>query len=204
MIAKLRELETGDVIGALHHPEVGDIDLICGEPDSNPRKRFGLAEIVRWHSREGVLEDSQGIINSMRAERDNPQKWNDNTIQLENDTHIVVLCRNWEGTPRQLCVLTAYLDKLKAASSAGRTIDIPGTREQDWPSPPLGAATCRKDDRRFWRSHRWEGWNSFTQSGHFHYRLTIRSSQAPQAPAKALSENTSGPTHVSPHPSVPT
>lgn len=54
------------------------------------------------------------------------------------NTQTVVLRQNWKGTPRQAWVLTSDLNKMKAASSAGRTIDIPGTREQDWPSPPLG------------------------------------------------------------------
>jgi hypothetical protein len=33
------------------------------------------------------------------------------------------------------------MDKSKAAPSAGRTIDIPDTREEDWPSPPPGDTT---------------------------------------------------------------
>lgn len=139
-IAKLRNTETGEAVAALHHPEVGDIDLIWGKPGENPRKGFGLAKIVKWHSKEGVLDDLQGLINSMEV---NPDKSNWNTYQLENATHIAVLRRNWEGQARKPWVLTTYRDKEKErkASSAERTIDIPGTREEDWPSPPLGDAT---------------------------------------------------------------
>ncbi len=48
-IAKLRELQSGDAVGALHHPEVGDIDLIWGKPGTRALDYddgYGLSHIL--------------------------------------------------------------------------------------------------------------------------------------------------------------
>lgn len=42
-VRKLSELKTGEAIAALHHPDVGDIDLIWGETG------YGLAKIAQRH-----------------------------------------------------------------------------------------------------------------------------------------------------------
>lgn len=89
--------------GALYHPEVGDIDLIWGEPGWTPRKGYGLAKIVKWHKDEGILDDLQGLIDSMGVV---PDKSSENTFQLENATHVIVLRRTWMGSARQPWVLT--------------------------------------------------------------------------------------------------
>lgn len=68
-IAHLARVQTGEAAAALHHPEVGDIDLVWGETSDDPRaKGHGLAKIVRWHS--DVLHDMQGILKRMKAAKD--------------------------------------------------------------------------------------------------------------------------------------
>lgn len=63
-IKALTELQSGEAVAALSHPEVGDIDLVWGETSDNPRKKGeGLAKIAKWHPE--VLDDLQGFIDGL-------------------------------------------------------------------------------------------------------------------------------------------
>jgi len=65
-IAHLRQTETGEAVAALHHPEVGDIDLVWGHTSDDPRATGeGLAKLARWHPE--VLDDLQGFIDSLHV-----------------------------------------------------------------------------------------------------------------------------------------
>jgi len=44
-IAKLLELKNGEAIGALHHPDIGDIDLVWGEEGTGNSDGYGLASL---------------------------------------------------------------------------------------------------------------------------------------------------------------
>ena len=130
-IAKLRELQTGDAVAALYHAQVGDIDLIWGEEGATPGKGFGLAKLLKWHP--DVVEDLQEHLNRMAV-----VSRNENTIQLESDTHHAVVRRNWKGDPKTR-LLTAF--EKKSPSASGRRMDISGTptaRRDDTAPPPSG------------------------------------------------------------------
>lgn len=65
-IKKLMEEKNGEAIAALHHSELGDIDLIWGEegdPDNDYKGGYGLAKIAKKHPE--VLNDLQSILNKM-------------------------------------------------------------------------------------------------------------------------------------------
>lgn len=65
-IEHLKRLKTGEAVAALHHPEVGDIDLVWGHTTDDPRATGeGLAKLVRWHPE--VLADLQGFIDSLHV-----------------------------------------------------------------------------------------------------------------------------------------
>lgn len=112
-IARLRELQSGDAIAALHHPDVGDIDLIWGG------RGFGLEKIVARHPE--VLDDLQGIIGSMSV-----RERNDNSVTLESPNHEAVVRLNWFGREKRW-LLTAY--EKQRPLDAGRTIDVAGSPE---------------------------------------------------------------------------
>ena len=66
--------------GALHHRDVGDIDLWYGDD------KAGLKKIAEKHPE--VIDDLQGIIDGMRV-----VSASDNRIILESDTHRAVVSK---------------------------------------------------------------------------------------------------------------
>ena len=52
-------MQGGEAVAALHHPEVGDIDLIWGKEGTGKSDGYGLAKLVKYHPE--VVDDLQGI-----------------------------------------------------------------------------------------------------------------------------------------------
>jgi hypothetical protein len=133
-IAKLRQAQSGEAVAALHHPAVGDIDLIWGESGTSPGNGYGLAKLAKWHPE--ILDNLQETLDTMTA-----AARNENTVQLDSATHHAVVRRNWKGNPKTW-LLTAF--EKKQPSLAGRTMDISGTREarrDDTAPPPSGGTS---------------------------------------------------------------
>lgn len=99
-IAKLKEMKGGEAIGALHHPEIGDIDLVWGEEGKNAHDGFGLSKLVRWHPE--VLGDLQNIVASMQV-----VKRSENRVMLESAEHKGGVRLQWDGV-RKHWLLTAF------------------------------------------------------------------------------------------------
>lgn len=115
-VRRLRRLRSGEAVAALHHPDVGDIDLIWGNEGRTRSKGYGLAKLVKWHPE--VLGDLQGHILRMRKTAEN-----DNSIQLDSDDYHAVVRLNWQGREKRW-LLTAFGKQAKQSPpSAGRTID---------------------------------------------------------------------------------
>ena len=93
--------------GALHHKDVGDIDLWYGNDNA------GLKKIAEKHPE--VLQDLQGIIDGMHI-----KEATDNRIILESDTHKAVVSKDWYGKKADNWLLTAYEKK----DASGGSIDI--------------------------------------------------------------------------------
>lgn len=99
-IAKLKEMKGGEAIGALHHPDIGDIDLVWGEEGKNAHDGFGLSKLVRWHPE--VLGDLQNIVASMQV-----VKRSENRVMLESAEHKGGVRLQWDGV-RKHWLLTAF------------------------------------------------------------------------------------------------
>lgn len=99
-IAKLKEMKGGEAIGALHHPAIGDIDLVWGEEGKNAHDGYGLSKLVRWHPE--VLDDLQGVISSMEV-----VKRSENRAMLESADHKSGVRLQWDGV-RKHWLLTAF------------------------------------------------------------------------------------------------
>lgn len=115
-ISKLRELKSGDAVGALHHPEVGDIDLVWGKEGSeakNYEDGYGLAKIARKHPE--ALGDLQGILNGMSK---NEARSGKNRVILESPDHKAVVRLDWDGVTKHW-LTTAYEKRDGAATRTG-------------------------------------------------------------------------------------
>lgn len=99
-IAKLMEMKSGEAIGALHHPDIGDIDLVWGEEGKNAHDGFGLSKLVRWHPE--VLGDLQNIVAGMQV-----VKRSENRVMLESAEHKGGVRLQWDGV-RKHWLLTAF------------------------------------------------------------------------------------------------
>lgn len=103
----LKKLGSGEAVAALHHKEIGDISLVWGND------KAGLKKILRKHPE--VVDNLQGILDGMHVVQSS-----ENRIILESDTHKAVVSREFDGTPREQWLLTAYEKK----NASGGSIDI--------------------------------------------------------------------------------
>lgn len=62
----------GEAVGALHHPEIGDIDLVWGKEGTGKSDGFGLAKMVKFHPE--VIENLQDILNDMQVAKRTPNR----------------------------------------------------------------------------------------------------------------------------------
>lgn len=114
--AALKHFEThdeGDAVGALHHPEVGDIDLPAF-----------IAKKLRTKHPE-VIDDLQGFISGLRKD---PEKSSDYSIQLRNPrgNQRAGVRLDYDGVAKRWLVTAFDTD---ARTPSGRTAGVPGTDE---------------------------------------------------------------------------
>lgn len=133
-VQRLMQEQDGEAVGALHHDEVGDIDLVWGE--TGPKnKGFGLAKIADRHPE--VLKNLQAIVSSTTV-----MDRNSNSIFLESPSHESIIRLNWFGR-KKTWLLTAY--EKDNAPDAGRMIDVPskpeGPADRQAPQPIGGDQT---------------------------------------------------------------
>ena len=102
-VAFLLNKKSGEAVGALHHPEIGDIDLVWGEEGAGHSDGFGLAKLAKYHPE--VLDNLQEILNDMHV-----TKRSDNRVQLESDTHQAAVRLTWDNKNKNW-LLTAFEKK---------------------------------------------------------------------------------------------
>lgn len=101
-IAHLKRERTGEAVAALHHPEIGDIDLVWGVAGTGASDGYGLAKLVKFHPE--VLGDLQGLM--LRLHKI-PAKSGVNRVRLEGDSGHAVVSLDWRGN-KKTWLLTAY------------------------------------------------------------------------------------------------
>lgn len=118
-IAKLTEMQNGEAVGALHHPDIGDIDLVWGEEGSGSSDGYGLAKLLRWHPE--VVDNLQGILSSMAV-----VSRSKNRVNLESDEHRAGVRLTFDNQTKHW-LLTAFKKKDEGvADTRTDTIDISG------------------------------------------------------------------------------
>lgn len=120
-IEHLKRTKTGEAIAALHHPEVGDIDLVWGKEGTGKSDGAGLAKLVKYHPE--VVDDLQGILLTLRKD---DKRSTTRRIQLESKDHQAGIRLDWDGKQKHW-LLTAFE---KRAGDSTRT-DIMGLTGRD-------------------------------------------------------------------------
>ncbi len=133
-IAELRTRQSGDAIGALNHPGIGDVDLVWGQPGTESKgfeDGSGIAKLVA-KGREDILRELPEFFPKMRVDeaRSGP-----NRIRLVDDKRHAVVRLDYDGEPKRW-LLTAFDDE---APTSGRRTGVPGNPKAGGTPPPIGA-----------------------------------------------------------------
>lgn len=112
-ISWLSKVKGGEALEALHHPDIGYIDLVWGEEGTAKSDGFGLAKLLKYHPE--VLDDLQGILSSMSV-----VKKNANRVQLESKTHKASVRLTWDKENKSW-LLTAFEKRETPVSTNSRT-----------------------------------------------------------------------------------
>ncbi|MBQ7156515.1 MAG: hypothetical protein IJR86_01795 [Bacteroidaceae bacterium] len=112
----LQKKKSGEAIGALHHKDIGDIDLVWGEEGTGKSDGYGLAKLVKYHP--DVLDNLQEILDDMHV-----TTRSENRVNLESDTHQAAVRLTWDNQ-KKTWLLTAFEKK---NSVPGNTTDTDET-----------------------------------------------------------------------------
>jgi hypothetical protein len=94
-IDALLKAHTGDAVGALYNPHVGEVDIVWGETAA---KGFGLAHILEGHPEPGLLSEFARVFESMTI---GPRRdTRGNKIALVSASHTAVVRTEWRGTQK--------------------------------------------------------------------------------------------------------
>ena len=107
----LKKVRGGEAVGALHHKDIGDIDLVWGKEGTGHSDGYGLSKLVKYHPE--VLDNLQEILNDMRVVSSS-----NNRVNLESETHRAGVRLTWDGE-RKSWLLTAF--KKETSASDKRT-----------------------------------------------------------------------------------
>ncbi len=102
----LLDKKDGEAIGALSHPEIGEIDLVWGEEGTGKSDGYGLSKLAKYHPE--VLDNLQEIINDMHVTSRSA-----NRVHLESDTHQAAVRLTWDNESKNW-LLTAFEKKNSA------------------------------------------------------------------------------------------
>lgn len=116
-VAFLLAKRDGEAIGALHHNDVGDIDLVWGSEGTAHSDGFGLAKLAKYHPE--VLLSLQEILNDMAV-----TKRSSNRVQLESEKYKAAIRLTWDKQ-KKTWLLTMFEKKNSAldnTTGTGKTL----------------------------------------------------------------------------------
>lgn len=99
-LAKLREMKTGEAIGVLNHPDIGDIDLPYGEEGTGESDGYGLAKLLKWHP--DVVDQLPQILADMHV-----TSRSKNRVRLESEKYRAAVRLTWDDEAKHW-LLTAF------------------------------------------------------------------------------------------------
>ena len=135
----LLEKKEGEAVAALHHPEIGDIDLVWGKEGTGKSDGFGLAKLAKYHPE--VLDNLQEILDEMKV-----TQRSENRVQLESDTHQAAVRLTWDNVSKNW-LLTAFEKKNSAfdnTTDTGETSN--GGKRNDTATPQNTVSNSKVTD----------------------------------------------------------
>lgn len=127
----------GEAIGALHHKDVGEIDLVWGEEGSAHSDGFGLAKLAKYHPE--VLFNLQEILNDMVV-----TKRSANRVQLESEKYKAAVRLTWDNQ-KKTWLLTMFGKKNSVLDNTTDTDKTHKGNGNDTATPENTVVSDRKD-----------------------------------------------------------
>ena len=128
----------GEAIGALHHKDVGEIDLVWGEEGSAHSDGFGLAKLAKYHPE--VLFNLQEILNDMAV-----AKRSANRVQLESEKYKAAVRLTWDNQ-KKTWLLTMFEKKNSVLDNTTDTDKTHMGNGNDTATPENTVVSDRKDN----------------------------------------------------------
>ena len=116
-IAFLLTKKSGEAVGALHHKEIGDIDLVYGKEGTGHSDGYALAKLAKYHPE--VLNNLQDILDDMVV-----TKRSENRVQLESEKYQAAVRLTWDNK-NKTWLLTMFEKKNSAldnTTDTGKTL----------------------------------------------------------------------------------
>ena len=136
-IAFLLQKKEGEATGALHHKDIGDIDLVWGEEGTGKSDGFGLAKLVKYHPE--VLDNLQNILDDMHV-----VQRSDNRVRLESVSHQAAVRLTWDNQKKNW-LLTAFEKKNSAPDNTTDTAETLKEGERNDTVTPQNTVSIGKD-----------------------------------------------------------
>lgn len=140
-IAFLLEKKEGEAVGALHHKDIGDIDLVWGKEGTAKSDGFGLAKLAKYHPE--VLGNLQEILDAMVV-----VDRTDNRVQLESETHQASVRLTWDSEKKNW-LLTAFEKKNSVSDNTTDTVGTAESGKRNDTATPQNTVSDGKDTQSF-------------------------------------------------------
>ena len=132
----LMKKKDGEAIGALHHKDIGDIDLVWGKEGTAKSDGFGLAKLAKYHPE--VLSNLQEVLDDMIV-----TKRTDNRVQLESAKYQAAVRLTWDEK-KKTWLLTMFEKKNSALSNTTDTDKTHEGKRNDTATPQNTAFSAGK------------------------------------------------------------
>lgn len=132
----LMKKKDGEAIGALHHKDIGDIDLVWGKEGTAKSDGFGLAKLAKYHPE--VLSNLQEVLDDMIV-----TKRTDNRVQLESAKYQAAVRLTWDEK-KKTWLLTMFEKKNSALSNTTDTDKTHEGKRNDTATPQDTAFSAGK------------------------------------------------------------
>ena len=132
--------QDGEAIAALHHKDIGNIDLVWGKEGTAKSDGFGLAKLAKYHPE--VLDNLQEILEDMIV-----TKRTDNRVQLESEKYQSAVRLTWDSKKKNW-LLTMFEKKNSVLNNTTDTDKTQIGNENDTATLENAALSDGKDTEK--------------------------------------------------------
>ncbi|MGN1229309.1 MAG: hypothetical protein ACI4T5_06595, partial [Prevotella sp.] len=112
-VTQLSKMKNGEATAALHHKDIGDIDLVWGKEGTGHSDGFGLAKLIKYHPE--VVDNLQEIIDEMSV-----VSRSENRVNLESKKYKAGVRLTW-NEKKKTWLLTLFEKKNSASDNTTDT-----------------------------------------------------------------------------------